>query len=237
MEITILFDKETRDKSLKIGWGFSVLIDGKTLFDTGEKGDYLLNNMEVLQIKVAQIESVVISHDHWDHTGGLWELLKRKSGIPVYGCPDFSSSFKEKVKMNGGEFIPVNTPTRLNKNISLTGEIIGVYKGAGIPEQAVVLNSENKTCVITGCSHPGIVEIVENVKNNFNLDKIDLVFGGFHLMNTQLREVEATALKLKDMGVQKIGPTHCTGYEAEDVFKKIFETNFFPVRVGQRFDF
>ncbi|MFA5101478.1 MAG: MBL fold metallo-hydrolase, partial [Candidatus Omnitrophota bacterium] len=78
MNIKVLYDKNTTNKKLHTGWGVSFLIDDTILFDTGEKGESLLENMRSLGVDINKIEAVVLSHDHWDHTGGLWDLLKMK---------------------------------------------------------------------------------------------------------------------------------------------------------------
>ena len=54
--------------------------------------------------------------------------------------------------------------------------------GKAIPEQSLVLNTSKGLIVMTGCSHPGIADMLENIKASFGKD-IYLVFGGFHLMN------------------------------------------------------
>ncbi len=96
MDIEILFDKRTQYKNLKIGWGISFLVNKKILFDTGENGKWLIRNIEELQIDINKIEAIVISHNHYDHSGGLWEILRIKKGINVYSCPNFGSEFNEK---------------------------------------------------------------------------------------------------------------------------------------------
>jgi len=102
MEIKIVFDKEAVNKNLHIGWGLSILIDKKILFDTGERGDWLIKNMKFMGINPDDIEVIVISHDHWDHTGGLEAILKaKKSKTPVYVCKDFSEELKEMIKIKG----------------------------------------------------------------------------------------------------------------------------------------
>ena len=58
--------------------------------------------MKQMNIDPANIEKVVISHDHWDHTGGLWDLLEERKGLNVYSCPGFSWEFNEKVDTAGG---------------------------------------------------------------------------------------------------------------------------------------
>jgi len=91
------------------------LIDEKILFDTGENGQWLMENMGNLKEDKNKIKAVVISHDHWDHTGGLWELLKRKKGLIVYACPNFSPEFKEKAKGLKGKLVETEKVTEITK--------------------------------------------------------------------------------------------------------------------------
>ena len=105
MTFTVLYDNSTHNPSILSGWGFSCLIDEHILFDTGEAPDSLFHNMDQLNVNPEKIESVVISHDHWDHTGGLWELLKKRKGLKVYACPGFSSEFKKRVTALKGTLI------------------------------------------------------------------------------------------------------------------------------------
>lgn len=107
----------------------------------------------------------------------------------------------------------------MTENIYVTGEIGGRYKGFYIPEQALVVKVNSGLTVITGCFHPRILRIIEKVKQEFPKEKIKFTFGGFHLMDKNKREIKLIAEKLIDMGVVKIGPTHCTGYEAQMIFK------------------
>ncbi|MFO7889374.1 MAG: hypothetical protein R6V04_03445, partial [bacterium] len=87
-----------------------------------------------------------------------------------------------------------------------------------ISEQSLVVKSKKGLVVITGCSHPGITKIVEKVREIFTKQTIYLVFGGFHLMNRERREIKLIVEKLKDLGINYVGPTHCTGYEAQQIF-------------------
>ena len=54
------------------------MVNGKVLFDTGEDAGSLLDNMSRMKVNIARLKAVVVSHEHWAHTGGLWEILKKK---------------------------------------------------------------------------------------------------------------------------------------------------------------
>ncbi|MFC1569407.1 MBL fold metallo-hydrolase [bacterium] len=236
MHIKIIYDNTKSKKSLQSGWGFSCLVDGRILFDTGETSEFLLHNMSQLGVKPQDIESVVISHDHWDHTGGLWELLKQRPGLPVYACPGFGSAFKKKVIALEGKLIKSSEFRNIDSRITVTGEIPGQYKDAPMPEQALLIKSEQGLIVITGCSHPGIVNIVEIIKNKFLKIPISLILGGFHLMDKENAEIQSIVSRLKEMDVHSVAPTHCTGEEAKMIFQKSFPKNIIHVAVGKQID-
>jgi 7,8-dihydropterin-6-yl-methyl-4-(beta-D-ribofuranosyl)aminobenzene 5'-phosphate synthase len=75
MRITIFYDNCLAKAGLRTGWGFSPLIEVENapplLFDTGADGATLFYNMKQLGIDLGQIGTIVISHAHGDHTGGL----------------------------------------------------------------------------------------------------------------------------------------------------------------------
>ncbi len=224
MRIKVLYDKQGLEEKFRTGWGLSFLIDDRVLFDTGEKGEWLVENMQFLGVNINKIEAVVISHDHWDHHGGLWEILRLRKGLKVYICPGFSKEFKDRAKEFQAELIETGKLIEITQNIFITGEI---------PEQAVVLKTENGLTVITGCAHPGILKIIEKVKSKFPEESIYFVLGGFHLVDLDRRAVEIVSENFKRMNVLKAGPTHCSGDIGEDIFRKAYNENFMPIRAGQ----
>jgi len=232
MKIKILFDKETLDKNLHTGWGVSFLIDDKVLFDTGEKGEWLLGNMKKLGVDLNKIEAVVISHDHWDHKDGLWDLLKQRPGLRVYSCPGFGNGFKKKAKAFGADLIEVNKFTNIIDDIFSTGEIPGEYAFMPMPEQALAVKTQKGIVILTGCAHPGIIKIIEEVKKNLPRE-IYLILGGFHLMEKDESTVKEIISKFRQLGIEKAGPTHCTGKNAIVLFKEEYKEDFLDVKVGQ----
>ena len=160
MKLTIVYNNETISEGLKADWGFSCLVEtgeGKLLFDTGAKGDILLHNMISLGIAPDTIDEVFISHDHWDHTGGLNDLLKAVGEKrPRIYEPDFSTE-----------------PQEFRDGLITTGTMAGGV----IEEQSLIVRNKNGLVVLVGCSHPGLDRIVE-VARKFG--KIHAVIGGFH---------------------------------------------------------
>jgi len=101
LEFTIVFDNHPYAEGLTTGWGFSCLVRGaekNILFDTGGDGKILLDNLRKLGFSTKDIDIIMLSHIHKDHTGGLAALLKNKPGLPVWLLDSFPEEFKHSVK-------------------------------------------------------------------------------------------------------------------------------------------
>ena len=142
--------------------GFACLAEvgkGKTLFYTSGDAETLLSNMAALKINPHQIEIVVLSHIHGDHTRGLFSLLELNNASTVYLPASFPKDFKERVKTYGASVVEVQGPTETTPSVWSTGEM-----ESGIKEQALVVQSPKGLLVITGCAHPGVVNMVQRAK-------------------------------------------------------------------------
>jgi len=95
-----------------------------------------------------------------------------------------------------------------------------------------LLRSKPELVIITGCSHPGIIEIIEKVRKNLP-EPVYLVMGGFHLMDKDERVVEMMVKRFRELGVSKAGPTHCTGEKAVGMFKREHKEDFVEVGAGR----
>ncbi len=232
MKITVLFNSRAVSSSLQVGWGFSALIGDNIIFDTGEKGEFLFHNINALEIDLNIITTAVISHEHWDHTGGLWQLLDYRKDIDVYACPGFSDEFKNNVRLHGGRLFEMESFYEITQDIWVTGEIPAVYKREKTPEQALIIDTERGLIVITGCAHPGIINMLNIISEHFQGRPLYAVVGGFHLLNKPASVFNLIVETFKDMGIKKVGPTHCTGSEAENVFRQVYREDFFNMSVG-----
>ncbi|MDD5504771.1 MAG: MBL fold metallo-hydrolase [Candidatus Omnitrophica bacterium] len=232
MKIKIIFDKGALNKKLCTGWGVSILINDKVLFDTGGNGECLLKNMRLLKVDTKKIEAFIISHDHWDHWGGLWHAIGGRKGVKVYICQGFSDEFKTRAEAFKVKLIELDGPVQIFKNIFITGGMPGTYGRMRLFEQAVLLRTKNGITIITGCAHPGIDTMLRTVKRYYPDESLYLALGGFHLKNTDAETIEEIIRKCRELGVKKVGPIHCSGEIAENAFKKHYGNNFLAAQAG-----
>jgi 7,8-dihydropterin-6-yl-methyl-4-(beta-D-ribofuranosyl)aminobenzene 5'-phosphate synthase len=229
--ITIIYDNNRYDSRLTTDWGFSCMVKSpqKTiLFDTGGDGVILLHNMAKLEIDPKEIDVVVLSHIHGDHVGGLASFLERNSDVTVYIPISFPQNLKDEVTNTGAKLEEVDKARELFDGTFTTGELDG-----GIKEQSLVFRTQNGLVVITGCAHPGIVNIVERAKE-ISEGNVYLLMGGFHLAGASSSQVNHIAEDLLQLGVERMAPCHCSGEVARKIFKDYFGENYFDSGVGKR---
>ena len=228
--ITILYDNTVFLQGTIADWGFSCLVQGldKTiLFDTGTKPDILMHNIKKLGVKLKDIDLIVLSHEHNDHTGGLMTVLKRNSEVTVYAPVSFSDEFFHNVEKSKAAVVKVDKPIEICPGAHLTGEM-----GESIIEQGLVIDTPKGSVVILGCSHPGVDNMVRRAKEILNRD-VYLVLGGFHMLRYSESQVDETIKSLRAMGVVKCGATHCTGDNVISEFKKAFAHDFITMGTGR----
>jgi 7,8-dihydropterin-6-yl-methyl-4-(beta-D-ribofuranosyl)aminobenzene 5'-phosphate synthase len=192
VKIKIVYDNNA-EKGFKSGWGFSCLIENKekVLFDTGSESQTLLFNMEQLKISPKDIDAVILSHAHGDHTGGLRGFLEANGNkAKIYKPSAFSKL------------------TQIYKGIYSTGPLGGFW---AMGEQSLVVNSEKGNIVITGCAHPGLENIIEKARQ---LGKIYGVIGGFHGFSKleKLEGIELIAPCHCTQHIQEIKEKYPTNY-------------------------
>jgi 7,8-dihydropterin-6-yl-methyl-4-(beta-D-ribofuranosyl)aminobenzene 5'-phosphate synthase len=226
---TVVFDNRPFKSGLDASWGYSCLVRGsqKTiLFDTGGDGRILLGNMKKLGIRPSMVDVVFLSHKHWDHAGGLKRVLEVNDGAPVFvpaACPD---EFKCEINTGGGTVVGVDRPQALCSRVWSCGQM-----GGKMAEQALVIDTDYGAVVLTGCAHPGIVEIVEKI-HRIGQSDIALLMGGFHLRDSTQGEVLKIIKHLRRMWVLRVAPSHCTGEDAITTFRQEYGPDFLEAGVG-----
>lgn len=227
--IKILYDNYVHVEGFMADWGYSILIDGleKTiLFDTGTKPEVFEANFKKAGIDPGVIDYLVYSHEHSDHTGGLNAFVKMKTGIPVIIPHSFTGQFKSNLVKLGLEPLLVNGHANICNNLYTSGEF-----DYAIAEHALILDTKNGLVVMTGCCHPGIINMLKKIKSDFNKN-IYMVFGGFHLLEKSDKEMESIIKDMKGLGILKCGATHCTGDRQIQLFKEAFGKDYFELGVG-----
>ncbi len=251
LTITVVYDNNPYKQTLKTAWGFSCLITGteKTiLFDTGGDGELLLGNMEKLAIAADSIDTVVLSHIHGDHTGGLGGFLQKNPQVTVYLPKSFPERFKDDIRRYGAKVIEVEQSLKICEDVYSTGQL-----GIWIKEQSLIVRTDKGLVTITGCAHPGIVKIVNPVRsscqwetdaecltsNGVNTakqllkDDVLLAMGGFHLEWASAGKIEKIISAFKQSPVRYVGPCHCSGNKARTLFEKHFGKNYISIGAGK----
>ena len=192
MKITIIYDNESIREGLIPDWGFACLVEAygkRILFDTGANGAILLNNFKTLEIDPSSFDTVIISHNHYDHIGGLSDFLVRNKAVTLYlpGTP--------KQKYHAAEVINVDQAVNIDKQILSTGLLKNI-------EQFLIIESEKALVIIADCSHPRVDAILEICEQ---YGDIYALIGGLHGFSE---------FELIDK-LQMICPTHCTQHIKE----------------------
>jgi len=141
VSVTILVENTTPIPGFRGEYGFAALItvdDKKIMFDTGSE-DALIKNAAAGGIDLGQINDLIISHGHFDHTGAVIPFLKSAPGKKVYAHAgifiprytvwgDFRKAIgvpfdSEEIGRNGAQFIITNDFTEVHPGVFVTGEI------------------------------------------------------------------------------------------------------------------
>lgn len=242
MKIVTLIENLVYQQGLSAEHGLSIYIetaDSKILFDTGQSGLFL-QNAQKMGINIEDIDTLVLSHGHYDHTGGLYPFLEKNKKARVYAKKDiFTPKYKSPNRFIGTPFQIdllldrldyVDKITEIAKNIFVMPEIKiykpththfeGLYKKIGselIPDEFddelfLVLKQENQINIVTACSHRGITNICTTSMDYFQLP-VGLILGGFHLKNSTDDQFEQTMEYFRHLQPKSIGVCHCTGVD------------------------
>ena len=144
LRATIVYDNTSGHEELIADWGFACCIEipGKTiLFDAGGDGEILLHNMQQLSIEPEAIDEVFISHNHFDHIGGLAGFLNTNNQVKIYVPPSLRGV------RNAREVVYVDEPGKLDENMFSSGELAGI-------EQSLAIKTSKGLVLFVGCSHP-----------------------------------------------------------------------------------
>jgi len=234
------------------GLSFLIEADRTVLFDTSST-DLIEFNAQILNIDLQQIKTIVLSHGHDDHSGGLMlfdgqqlichpdTFLKRyrKSNNTELGIRWTEEQIRTKFDLQTS-----SEPVRISEQIYFLGEIPRLtdfeskktaFKKADGSEDFVMDDSglaiitSKGLVVISGCAHSGICNMTAHAIKVTGIKKVHLVIGGFHLQNDD-SVTQATIDWMKSMNVEQVIPSHCTAFPAQAAIYKSYR--FLPVKSG-----
>lgn len=233
----------------------------RVLFDTGRSGTVLAENAAKLGVSLLGLDGVILSHGHHDHTGGLDSLARHLRGVRVFCHPElFDRKLYEdgrdigieitakEMEYCGMRLVMEREAQKIAPYCFLTGEIerTSAYEPEPkgfllekngermtdpmIDEQALVLSGKDGLTVLVGCSHAGIINTL-NAASKAGDGPVTTVIGGFHLEEGG-DQIASTIKALKEMGVTRIYPAHCTGAKAVEALREAFKNRCIPTSAG-----
>ncbi len=232
VKLRILFNNVAHNPDFRLGWGFSCFIQGleqNILFDTGSNGESLQYNLGLMGLRPEDVQAVVLSHAHFDHTGGLDSVLQVNPQVKIYAPLNLAARLQTQYA-HPTRVVAVSEPGRLFPQVYSTGSM-----GNWMQEQALIIDLPAGLVILTGCAHPGITSIVRKAKDILPRDVLFLL-GGFHLMNHTQNQIEDIARQLDALGVTYISPSHCTGDAAMQYFGRVWGERFIDGGCGARIE-
>lgn len=263
MKLTVLADNTTYIDKYYLGEpALSFYIedgDERILFDCGYS-DVFLRNAKRMGIDLSKVDTIVFSHGHDDHTGGLSHLRRVLPHARLVAHPDTLSEKQYADGRNAGSLLRAEEtgytlslskePQKVSEHLTFLGEIPQMndfeertqfgFRRCGdtlvpdfVPDDsALVYETKDSLYIITGCSHAGICNIVEYAVSLFG-KKVAGIIGGFHLRQMDER-AEKTIAYLEGLGLSELYPCHCTSFAVRSAMHQKIPTG--EVGVGMKIE-
>ncbi len=263
--ITTLSENTAGAGNFLAEWGLSILVEtdeANILLDTSA-GISASHNADILGIDLSKIDKIVLSHGHFDHTGGLRQILRKmRKEVEIIAHPDIWAAKyarrqgqkdryigmpfqRQELESLGARFNLTTKSIKITDNIMTTGEVpmvtdfeqiepnrFFVKEDSGwqpdmlLDDQALIINTELGLVVLLGCAHRGIINTLYHAQQLTGVKVIHTVLGGSHLSRASQERILLTMAALKELGVQRLGISHCTGLPATMLMAQEFGDNF-----------
>ena len=223
----------------------------KYLFDTSAIYEGFMYNMESLELKLEEIDTIILSHNHLDHSGALFKLVNQLTHQKLLLPPDmmqinekgYNPSYRTEAKdiaiqklLDYKYTSIITNGKQLHKNLYTTGSLDSLDRQYPDKEQSLVVSIPNKGLVLlAGCSHPTISAIVENARKLTGIEKIYGIIGGLHYARLSKEELLKNIQYVKSLDLDFIVPSHCTGYKAIAMMEELIEEKLHCSLIGGQF--
>lgn len=238
IKITILVDDlQSPVENYILSYGFAALVEfeqTKILFDTGTKPSPLQHNMDQYGVSPSQIDGIILSHNHYDHTNGISAILQDNANVPILIHEDWTkrASFKGTNLSKHNLHVIENAQEldSIQEGVFITNSHRSSDYG-GIYEHACYIKSENGYILMCGCCHPGLNKFLSDREELEISEKSKLtIIGGLHGFRfSNERSIELDPI------IDSIYLCHCTSHV--DTFRKQFGSKVTLGKVGETLRF
>ncbi|MFP3171443.1 MAG: MBL fold metallo-hydrolase [Acidilobus sp.] len=208
LRVGVLVDEKPR-AGLRGEYGLSLYIESerwRLLFDAGSSDATLGSNASAMGVDLSTVDLAIISHEHFDHTGGLAALARSGTRAPVLIPAGASWRLERAIEDLGLSAKRVVTGSEVLPGAFLLSQQYGPPY-----EQALAINLKGRGLVtVHGCSHPGPSKIVAKALNDTGVRPF-AVIGGLHLAWSPPEGVRSELEALASLGVKVLVPLHCSG--------------------------
>ena len=240
--------------------------DMNILYDVGPDSTFI-KNASVSKIDLNIVEYLFFSHNHYDHVGGINDFCRVNGNSKIYLMDSIKNKYYIKVfclyipinikldKKNNSRMIETNENIAIDNKIYYIRNTVEKYKkptfnkmlyklenkkkiNDDFNHEGILVIVENENLhILNLCSHNGILNSIETVKNMFPNKKVKNYVGGLHLYNPPTGKNDSNEYldyligHLKEMDVC-VYTGHCTGKYALNYLKNNLEEKIIEINTG-----
>jgi 7,8-dihydropterin-6-yl-methyl-4-(beta-D-ribofuranosyl)aminobenzene 5'-phosphate synthase len=281
MKVVVLIDNNPdQEEKYLTEHGISIYFEAdglKWLFDVGASANYAINSRK-MGIDIADVDYLVLSHAHRDHTGGLEYFLRKNKKARVVMAPLSSGQLFVSYRKQIHHDITINHKivadfadrfdfAESNLNLSPDVALIRkIFTNSPLPkancllfqtdgeverlddfrhEIALTVRTSEGIVLFSGCSHHGILNILETASQTYKTDEMIATIGGTHLLDSDWYSEFETEGEITEMAntivtkypAMKLITGHCTGNQAQQLFSTILTNRFELFHSGATYHF